>query len=111
MKKTHNFIVVIYSLAEGEKTKSESTTCTKLWIMMNHLKERVLQRIHNWGVDELQREKPPNMIRKERKKDEVMATRIGGMHAIEYMHHEFIMTQRNQYYASSSYLKVMFTSK
>jgi hypothetical protein len=47
----------------------------------------------------------------ERKKDEFMVTRIGGMHTIEYMHHEFVMTQRNQYYASSSYLKVMFTSK
>jgi hypothetical protein len=64
-RKIHNFIIVIYSLAEGEKTKSESTTCTKLWIMMNHLKERALQRIHNWGVDELQPDKPPNLIRKE----------------------------------------------
>ncbi len=59
--------MVIYSLVEGEKTKSESTTCTKLWIMMNHLKERALQRIHNWGANELQREKPSNMIRIERK--------------------------------------------
>jgi len=97
MKKTHNCIVVIYSLDEGEKTKSESTTCTKLWIMMNQLKERASQRIHNWGGDELQREKPLNLKRKERKKDEVMVTRIGGMHAIEYMHHEFVVTQRNQY--------------
>jgi len=98
----------MYSLAEGEKTKSESTTCTKLWIIMNHLKERALQRIHNWGADELQLEKPLNLIRKERKTKSWLQ---GLVHAIEYMHHESVMTQRNQYYASSSYLKVMFTSK
>jgi len=36
--------------------------------MMNHLKERALQIIHNWGANELQREKPPNLIRKKERR-------------------------------------------